>query len=79
MSFVQAGVMTIKAPQGTYVLNKQPPNRQLWLSSPVSGPKRYDWDHVRMYWIDTRDGSTLNALMRDELGVEYDISLPIEG
>jgi frataxin len=25
------------------VINKQPPNRQIWLSSPVSGPKRYDW------------------------------------
>jgi frataxin-like iron-binding protein CyaY len=25
------------------VLNKQPPNRQVWLSSPISGPKRYDW------------------------------------
>ena len=30
-------------PKGTYVLNKQPPNKQIWLSSPVSGPKRYDW------------------------------------
>jgi frataxin len=25
------------------VINKQPPNKQIWLSSPVSGPKRYDW------------------------------------
>lgn len=25
------------------MINKQPPNRQIWLSSPVSGPKRYDW------------------------------------
>ena len=23
---------------GTYVLNKQTPNQQLWLSSPISGP-----------------------------------------
>ena len=36
--------MTIAHPdKGTYVLNKQPPNRQIWLSSPVSGPKRFDW------------------------------------
>lgn len=28
---------------GIYVLNKQPPNRQIWLSSPISGPKRYDY------------------------------------
>ena len=24
-------------------MNKQPPNKQIWLSSPVSGPKRFDW------------------------------------
>lgn len=25
------------------MLNKQPPNKQVWLSSPISGPKRFDW------------------------------------
>ncbi len=35
--------MTLKTSQGTYVLNKQPPNKQIWISSPISGPKRYDW------------------------------------
>ena len=25
------------------MLNKQPVNRQIWLSSPVSGPWRFDW------------------------------------
>ena len=39
----QAGVLTITHPKGTYVINKQPPNKQIWLSSPVSGPKRFDW------------------------------------
>lgn len=40
----KAGVLTITHPKsGTYVINKQPPNKQLWLSSPVSGPKRFDW------------------------------------
>lgn len=40
----QAGVLTVGHPKkGSYVLNKQPPNRQIWLSSPVSGPKRFDW------------------------------------
>ncbi|KAJ9504262.1 hypothetical protein H2202_000318 [Exophiala xenobiotica] len=39
-----AGVLTVTHPNsGTYVLNKQPPNKQIWLSSPVSGPKRFDW------------------------------------
>lgn len=40
----QAGVLTITHPKhGTYVINKQPPNKQIWLSSPISGPKRFDW------------------------------------
>ena len=28
---------------GTYVINKQPVNHEIWLSSPVSGPKRFQW------------------------------------
>lgn len=39
----EAGVLTLNHPAGTYIINKQPPNKQIWLSSPVSGPKRYDW------------------------------------
>lgn len=35
--------MTVKIPTGTYVINKQPPNHQIWLSSPTTGPKRFDW------------------------------------
>lgn len=35
------GVMTLKlGAHGTYVINKQPPNQQIWLSS----PKRYSND-----------------------------------
>lgn len=42
------GVLTVKLSQfGTYVLNKQTPNKQIWLSSPVSGPARYDISEVR--------------------------------
>lgn len=65
---------------GTYVINKQPPNKQIWLSSPISGPKRYDWVHRgegqhckaetgTANWTYLRDGTTLGQLLRDELGV----------
>eukprot|EP00271_Cylindrocystis_brebissonii_P013629 TRINITY_DN3364_c0_g1_i1.p1 TRINITY_DN3364_c0_g1~~TRINITY_DN3364_c0_g1_i1.p1 ORF type:complete len:314 (+),score=44.21 TRINITY_DN3364_c0_g1_i1:124-942(+) len=39
------GVLTIRlGPElGTFVINKQTPNRQIWFSSPVSGPARFDW------------------------------------
>ena len=70
---------------GTYVINKQPPNKQIWLSSPVSGPKRYDWvvlgdgqnekeGTAAGNWIYLRDRSSLNDLIRDEMGV--DLSMP---
>ena len=66
-------------PAGTYVLNKQPPNKQIWLSSPVSGPKRYDWvkaddgaGETLGDWVYLRDGSTLSGLLAEEVGVRVD-------
>uniref|UniRef100_A0A0K0D7Z5 Nucleotid_trans domain-containing protein n=1 Tax=Angiostrongylus cantonensis TaxID=6313 RepID=A0A0K0D7Z5_ANGCA len=49
---------------GTYVINKQTPNRQLWLSSPVSGPKRFDLVNDR--WIYSHDKETLDSLLTRE-------------
>lgn len=77
----QAGVLTLVfPPNGSYVINKQPPNKQIWLSSPISGPKRYDWVVLgegqdqkegsgKGEWIYLRDGSTLTDLMRKEVGI----------
>ena len=62
-----SGVLTLKTPEGTWVINKQVPNRQLWLSSPVSGPCRYE--HVDGTWTHTRDGSSLAELLERELGL----------
>jgi frataxin len=78
---LQAGVMTIKFPHGDYVINKQPPNKQIWLSSPLSGPKRYDWvvisedqdskqDTATGGWIYLRDGTFLTELLYKETGVD---------
>ena len=77
--------MNITLPsKGTYVLNKQPPNKQIWLSSPESGPKRYDWvihgesmEHKAGGeavgdWVYLRDGSSLADLLRVEVGVKLE-------
>jgi len=76
-----AGVLTITyPPNGTYVINKQPPNKQIWLSSPISGPKRYDWVvagegmHEKEGcgsgdWIYLRDGTSLTSVLNTELGL----------
>jgi len=75
-----AGVITLDLGQrGTYVINKQPPNKQIWLSSPISGPKRFNFDLTKRQWVDSRDGEILEALLNEELnvslGVECDIDL----
>ncbi|CAJ1918962.1 unnamed protein product [Sphenostylis stenocarpa] len=61
-------VLTIKLGDlGTYVLNKQTPNRQLWLSSPLSGPSRFDWDRDTEAWIYRRNKANLNKILEGEL------------
>jgi len=77
-----AGVLTLTfPPAGTYVINKQPPNKQIWLSSPISGPKRYDFvvssegqdskeGTGEGEWIYLRDGSSLHELLLKEVGID---------
>ncbi|XP_058421685.1 frataxin, mitochondrial [Diceros bicornis minor] len=62
-----SGVLTIKlgGDLGTYVINKQTPNKQIWLSSPSSGPKRYDWTGKN--WVYSHDGVSLHELLTTEL------------
>ncbi|XP_023982597.1 frataxin, mitochondrial isoform X2 [Physeter macrocephalus] len=62
-----SGVLTIKlgGDLGTYVINKQTPNKQIWLSSPSSGPKRYDW--TGRNWVYSHDGVSLHELLATEL------------
>ncbi|KPJ03396.1 Frataxin-like, mitochondrial [Papilio xuthus] len=64
------GVLTVAlgAEYGTYVINRQSPNKQIWLSSPVSGPKRYDLVlKDGGYWIYKHDGVTLHKLLQEEI------------
>lgn len=75
-----SGVLTLElGDHGTYVVNKQPPNKQIWLSSPVSGPKRYDYSEDQDAWIYAREarslGNLLNEELSDALGQKVDLGL----
>lgn len=60
------GVLTANLDRhGVYVINKQTPNRQIWLSSPISGPKRYDF--VDNTWCYAHDDLTLHQRLNEEL------------
>ncbi|KAF9588008.1 hypothetical protein IFM89_006887, partial [Coptis chinensis] len=62
---------------GTFVLNKQTPNRQLWLSSPVSqfldhysscsGSSRFDWDKSSRAWVYRHTKTNLLWLLESEV------------
>ncbi|XP_059449687.1 frataxin, mitochondrial-like isoform X4 [Corylus avellana] len=74
-------VLTLKLGDlGMYVLNKQTPNRQIWLSSPVSGPARFDWDRNAQTWVYRRSKADLLNML--EVGFpwwnrKYQIDLKI--
>ncbi|CEG62907.1 Mitochondrial chaperone Frataxin [Rhizopus azygosporus] len=67
------GVMTLSVGEhGTYVINKQPPNHQIWLSSPVSGPQRFDYDEQHRKWFYARYNQTLDEVLNNELSKALD-------
>ena len=72
-----SGVLTmVMPPHGTWVLNKQTPNRQIWWSSPISGPRRYEYENGE--WVFTRDEShsmTLNETLKEEVREIYQVEL----
>lgn len=60
------GVLTIVVnPEHTYVINKQTPNRQIWLSSPISGPARFDF--IEGQWKDKHNQMELRYLLASEV------------
>mmetsp|Transcript_19917 Transcript_19917/g.23922 ORF Transcript_19917/g.23922 Transcript_19917/m.23922 type:complete len:184 (-) Transcript_19917:35-586(-) len=77
-----AGVLTLSfPPHGTWVINKQTPNQQIWWSSPVSGPRRYEYEEG--LWVHTRsieDGGehiTLTNTLAEEVKQLYGMDLDI--
>ncbi|KAH8317054.1 hypothetical protein KR074_002058 [Drosophila pseudoananassae] len=65
------GVLTVNLGQkhGTYVINRQTPNKQIWLSSPTSGPKRFDFvgSQAAGRWVYKHSGQSLHDLLQQEI------------
>ena len=61
-------ILTIEIESGgRFLLNKHGPNRQIWLSSPVSGAWHFAWSEDDQAWISTRGGERLEELLGREL------------
>ena len=69
---LQSGILTVikeleGGEEGTWIVNKHAPTRQIWLSSPRSGARHFAWDGKA--WNDTRGKGELLATLSAELGV----------
>ena len=65
---LQGGVLTVEGDEGTWVINKHAPTRQIWLSSPKSGARHYAFDQDSGLWRDTRGPGDLMTILAGELG-----------
>lgn len=74
---LQDGILTIDLDAGgRYVINKHAANRQIWLSSPVSGANHFSFDDAQG-WVDTRGGAKLTAILERELAAAAGSSIDL--
>ncbi len=61
------GILSIELSDARqYVISKNTPVRQIWLSSPLSGASHYAFDRKSGTWISTRNDDILTTLLSGE-------------
>lgn len=64
---LEQGILSVDVDGGGHwVINKHAVNRQLWLSSPVSGAAHFNWDGSGA-WVGSRGEGSLRSRLQDEL------------
>lgn len=62
------GILTLITEKGIFVINKQSAAREIWLSSPVSGP--YHFAYTGQSW-QARKGVELFDVLTKELNIKF--------
>jgi CyaY protein len=62
------GILTLTTDQGTFVVNKQSAAKEIWLSSPISGP--YHFVYSKDSWS-SRKGADLFEVLSGELKIKF--------
>ena len=66
------GVLNIEMKDGrAYVINKQAPNMQIWLSSPLIGPQRFEYELDSEQWLQIRSKEELVTLLEKEFNESF--------
>ena len=69
------GVLNIEMSDGrAYVINKQAPNMQIWLSSPLSGPQRFEFELDTDEWLQIRTNEELLSLLSREFNESFRVA-----
>lgn len=78
------GVLSVASPtKGTWILNKHTPTRQIWLSSPVSGPRKFNFHSAARSaestgegWLGERDQTEeLKTMIIDEWSAAFGVTI----
>ena len=65
---LNGGILIIELENGAqYVINKNAPNYEIWMSSPHSGASHYYLDDDLETWVDTRNGDKFFEKLSQEL------------
>ena len=65
---LNGGILNIELENGAqYVINKNAPNYEIWMSSPLSGASHYYLDEDLETWVDTRNGDKFFEKLSQEL------------
>lgn len=63
-------VISVDIPnKGTFVINRQPPKKEIWLSSPVSGPYHFKCRDTK--WVDNQGNSLFKVINKEILNTDY--------
>lgn len=61
-------LLSIKSNDSEFLLNRQTPNRQIWLSSPVSGSLKFEYNNENDKWTDIKDPKNeISACLSNEI------------
>ncbi|KAI5192537.1 frataxin [Nematocida minor] len=63
-------VISVDVPhKGTFVVNRQPPKSEIWLSSPISGP--YHFKYKENKWTDFQGNDLLKIISEEILDEQH--------
>ena len=70
---LNSGILTIGTEAGIFVINKQSAAKEIWLSSPISGPYHFAFKDGQ--WL-SRNGAELFDVLTKELKIEIKDTTP---